>query len=110
MNNPANVPPITDMRFNQWDEIKPSIKQKIALQMLLDEEGVSPAELYGEGFTSLEALSRWATSWGITFLQAAQDARYLDMARSRMQQEEEEAREAALKSFIAGHYRQARHG
>lgn len=110
MNNPGNVPPIRDVRYVAWDESDPSIKQIVKLQALLREEGVDPAELFGEGFTSVDHLSRWSAHWGIRFLSDAQDARYLHAHRERIERESQENREAALKSMIADYFRRQAHG
>ena len=107
--NPANVPELNDLRFREWDNLAPSNKQLAALDILLNEEGVNPADLYGEGFTSVRELSRWACSWGITFLKDAQDARYTQQAMQRMERDDEEMREMSLKSYIANYYRAASH-
>ena len=105
MNTPENVPPITDMRYVGWDNADPSFKQLFALKKLLQEEGVNPAELYGSGFTSVDHLSRWAASWGIGYLTAAQEARYVEDHRRRLQADAEELQQLRLKRYIASHYR-----
>ena len=105
MKNPANVPPITDVRFAAWDEMDPTARQLTHLRGLLQEERVNPGELYGDGFSSVESLSRWAVSWGIGFLTASQEARWLEAARQRVEQENHERLERMLKASIAAFYR-----
>ena len=51
MNNPGNVPRITDPRFARWDELDPTWRQLHRLKTLLHQEGIDAAELYGAGFT-----------------------------------------------------------
>lgn len=101
MNNPENVPPIRDARFIHWDELAATFGQLAKLEILLREEGISPAELYGDGFTELRELSRWSVSWGISYLQAAQDARYTNAARDRLEREQAELDEQRVKSMMA---------
>ena len=100
--DPANVPPLRDVRFAGWTELPPTIKQLVQLQRLLREEGVDPAELFGDGFLSLDALSRWGASWGIGFLTAAQDARYIEGTRRYIERENERVESEWLKSAMAG--------
>lgn len=109
MNNPANVPPIRDPRFANWDQLDPTSRQLFTLKRLLREEQIDPAELYGEGFTSVDHLSRWSASWGIGYLDAAQEARYVNQGRERIAREREENVEQAMKAMIAMHYRSRRH-
>lgn len=101
MNNPANVPPLMDARFTGWDTFKCSFKQTFALRELLRQEGIDPRELYGDGFSCLEDLSRWAASWGIGLLESRQQARWTEHERQRVEQR----REMELKRFIAEYYR-----
>lgn len=112
MNSPENVPRITDVRFAGWDKFEPTTRQLIALRGLLRSEGVDPAELYGAGFTSLEDLSRWGASWGIGFLEAAQEARWTEAERRRVEEFNAERLEQDMKSAIAqmlrGNMRHAR--
>lgn len=100
--DPENVPPIRDVRFAGWNELQPTIRQLVQLQRLLREEGVDPAELYGDGFLSLDSLSRWGASWGIGFLTAAQDARYIEGTRRYIERENERVESEWLKSAMAG--------
>lgn len=100
--DPANVPALRDVRFAGWDQQQPTIRQLVQLQRLLREEGVDPAELFGDGFSSLESLSRWGASWGIGFLTAAQDARYIEGTRRYIERENERVESEWLKSAMAG--------
>lgn len=100
MNNPANVPPNTDVRFIGWDTRKPSGKQLWLLNELLLSEGVDIAELYGDGFTYMDELSRWSVSWGITFLTASREARWMEDNRRRMEERNQELRDEAGKKLM----------
>ena len=99
--NPANVPPITDVRFIGWDQREPSNAQLWTLRKLLREEGVNPAELYGDGFSQVDSLSRWGVSWGITYLEAAQDARHVEGTRRYMAAEQARVDEEHVKYLMA---------
>lgn len=99
--DPVNVPRITDVRFAGWDQRKPNHAQLWKLKHLLGEEGVNPAQLYGDGFTSVDALSQWGVSWGITYLTAAQDARHIEGTRRYVESENERVRDEAFKSLMA---------
>lgn len=101
MNSPEHVPAITDVRFLGWDQVAPTIKQLTRLRALLREEGISAGELFGRGFTSLEDLSRWGASWGISYLASAQDARYENEARDRFERDRLEREEQRVKSMMA---------
>ena len=101
MNSPENVPPITDVRFAGWDKVQASLRQVILLRSLLASEGVNPQVLYGGGFTSLEDLSRWGASWGISYLEAAQEARWVEQERRRVEEHNAEVLEQRMKSMIA---------
>lgn len=105
MNTPDNVPPVNDVRFLGWVNNRITNNQLFLLRKLLREEGVKPEDLYGNGFTSLEDLSRWAASWGISYLDASQEARFMEDYRRRLLQHDEEMRELRLKQFISDHYR-----
>ena len=48
MNNPGNVPRITDPRFANWDELDPTWRQLNKLKTLLHQEGIDAAELFGD--------------------------------------------------------------
>ena len=98
---PVNVPPITDVRFIGWDQREPSNSQAWKLRQLMREEGVNPAELYGDGFTDLESLSRWSVSWGITYLDAAQEARHIEGTRRYMEAEQARVDEEHVKYLMA---------
>ena len=100
MNNPANVPPITDVRFTAWDQRKPSGKQLWLLNELLLSEGVDIAQLYGDGFTYMDDLSMWAVSWGITFLTASREARWMEDNRRRIEERNQELRDEAGKKLM----------
>lgn len=109
--DPVNVPKITDARFAAWDQYEPTLGQLGKLRHLLREERVDPAVLFGEGFSSLPALSRWGVSWGITYLEASREARWIEAHRLRVERDEQEQKESAMKRMIANHYRSAaRHG
>lgn len=107
MNTPANVPRITDVRFAGWDERDPSIKQLVRLRALLHEEGVDAAELYGDGFTAVDHLSRWGAHWGISYLSAAQEARYVEGTRRYVERENERVREEQVKALMGEVLRRA---
>jgi hypothetical protein len=108
--NPVNVPRITDVRFMGWDGREPTFSQTWKLNQLLREEGVDAAELYGDGFNDVESLSRWATSWGISYLDAAQDARHIEGTRRYMESERQRVEEQTLKANMATILRGVRRG
>ena len=98
--NPENVPPITDVRFIGWDQREPSNTQLWKLRQLLREEGVNAEDLYGDGFSSVDSLSRWGVSWGITYLDAAQEARHIEGTRRYMEQERARVDEERVKYLM----------
>lgn len=108
--NPANVPPIMDVRFAGWDRREPTQNQIWKLGKLLATEGVDPAELYGEGYSGLGRLSRWAMSWGITYLDAAQEARHVESTRQYIERERQRVEEETLKRNMAMILRGVRRG
>jgi hypothetical protein len=58
--------------------------QQTYLLSLMRETGIKAGDLYGDGFTTVEALSSWAASWGIEQLldaRAAQEADDEDLKR-----------------------------
>jgi len=108
--DPVNVPRVMDVRYAGWDQLEPTVPQLVKLRTLLRQERVDPAELYGDGFSSLEDLSRWGASWGITFLEAAEQARYVEAQRQRVERENAELLEQSMKGLIAAHFRRQAHG
>jgi len=99
-NNPANVPPLNDVRFIGWDKYQCTLRQLGKLRVLLRTEGIQPADLYGDGFTSVEDLSRWGASWGISLLESRAEARWIEHERKRIEWENEDRREQAGKKLM----------
>ena len=76
------------------------------LDDLLCIEEIAPSELYGDGYESLQTLSKWSVHWGIEYLQALGTARAVEEADRAA----EEDREQAMKAWIAGYYRARQRG
>ena len=83
--NPENVPRTVHYRDQSFMPLEPcSAAQQTYLLSLMRETGVKAGDLYGDGFTTVEALSSWAASWGIEQLldaRAAQEADEQDLKR-----------------------------
>lgn len=94
---PANVPQIDDVRYAGSNKVQASPSQVTALRGGLMAEFLEPADLFGDGFTSLEALSKWAAHWGLTIIQARLEARYIEDQRQAV----EEYKEQRMKGMIA---------
>ena len=90
------------MRFFFWSREQSTIGQRSYLKVLFGELGVTPAELYGDGFTALEDLSKWSAHWGIEYMRAAQEAFFANDYYKRVQREREEDAEVAFKKLMAG--------
>lgn len=99
--NPANVPPIKDVRWTLADRQPSSPKQQELLSILLESEGIRARDLFGGGFSTISELSKWAAHWGISFLEDAITARVYEEARMEI----EERREQDMKRWIASYYR-----
>lgn len=95
--NPGNVPPVDDVRWMYAVDRKVSARQMRELEEQLRFEGVDPAELYGEGFSSLEDLSSWAAHWGISLLHSRSKARHVEAARVAYEAD----KEMRVKSMMA---------
>jgi len=108
VNNPEHVPKLRDPRLANWDRLDPTYRQLTELKRLLAREGVDPEELYGRGFTSVDHLSRWSVSWGIDYLRTAEEARFINQGRDRVERERQEDLELSMKSMIAAHFRSRR--
>lgn len=68
--NPANVPRQVDYREHTFMPLEPCTEsQRSYLVMLLRQAAMDPAQLFGEGYESIEGLSSWAASWAISELQ-----------------------------------------
>ncbi|HEY7822412.1 MAG TPA: hypothetical protein VIG24_06250 [Acidimicrobiia bacterium] len=100
--NPANVPAVGEPRWIIASKEECSLSQQQRLRELLRWEGLEPGVLFGDGFSSMQELSRWAVHWAIDLLEAAMMARSVE----RQRVEYESAKEQAMKSMIANHYRQ----
>ena len=99
--NPKNVAKPDDRRWIYATQTEGSKRQHAYLEELLKREGMEAAELFGEGFSSVQELSRWAVHWAIDLLESRSSARYMEKYR----QELEEDREQAMKSMIADFFR-----
>lgn len=99
--NPGNVPAVDDARWLFAVDRKVSYRQCRELKDQLKIEGIDAAELYGEGFSSLEELSAWAAHWGISLLHSRSAVRHLEQARRAYEQEKEDR----MKAMIADIFR-----
>ena len=100
--NPQNVPPVDDARWMYAVDRKVSLRQARELEEQLRFEGMDAAELYGEGFSSLQDLSAWAAHWGISLLHSRSHARHMEAARVAYEAD----KETRMKSMIADIFRQ----
>ena len=67
--NPANVPREVFYRDQAFMPLEPCTdSQQTYLLALMRDTGSDPAEVFGDGFASIEALSCWAASWAIAEL------------------------------------------
>ena len=79
--NPAKVPREVLYRDQAFMPLEPCTdSQQAYLLALLRDTGSDPAEVFGDGFESIEALSSWAASWAISELQ---DLRHVHDAREQ---------------------------
>lgn len=99
--NPKHVAKPDERRWIYATQTEGSKRQHDYLQELLKREGIEAADLFGEGFSSLQELSRWAVHWAIDLLESRSSARYMEQYR----QELEEDREQQMKSMIADFFR-----
>lgn len=99
--NPANVPEVTDRRWMYASNAKCSPAQRERLSEYLQWEGIKEADLFGDGFTSIPELSRWAVHWAIDLLESRMAAREFEAYRANY----EELQEQRLKASIAAYYR-----
>lgn len=100
--NPANVPPVDDPRWIYAVNRECSVKQQDELSERLRWEGVQAAELFGEGFSSIQELSSYAAHWGIELLISRAGARYVEEQRQMI----EDYKQQQVKSMIADVLRQ----
>ena len=97
MNNPGNVPEPQDARWVIAQQEPCTYAQIDALTKIMFDEGIKPAEFFGNGFTRITELSKWAAHWAINYLQDARKAFYL-----RQEQQDRAAEfEQTVKSNIA---------
>lgn len=93
--NPTNVPRQVPTRLQRFMPLEPMTgHQRRLLDDLITYNGIGEESLrvmFGDGFVSLDRLSRWAASWAITVIRDFED-RPVD-------------EDAALKGHIADHYR-----
>lgn len=99
--NPANVPKVRDVRWSYAPKEASTRAQQEKLRELLTWENIQPITLFGDGFTSIEDLSKWSAHWGITTLEDWELARNIEAAR----REVEERLEQETKTAIADFYR-----
>jgi len=102
VNNPENVPTDDSMRFFFWSKERSTIGQRSYLKVLFRELGVTPEELYGDGFTAIEDLSKWSAHWGIEYMRAAQEAFFAHEHYKRVERQNAEDAEFAFKKLMAG--------
>ena len=101
MTDPENVPLPDDVRWELARREPATHRQVDRLLELGLDEGVNLPELYGAGYSTPQALSKWAAHWGIDVLESRYAARAVEEARVAV----ELRREQALKSLIADFYR-----
>jgi|AACY02.2.fsa_nt_gi hypothetical protein len=99
--NPANVPETGDPRWIIASKQPCSPEQQRGLQQQLRLEGMKPADLFGDGFSSISEVSRWAAHWAIDLLNSRLQARAVE----RQRVDYEERKEHALKGWIADYYK-----
>jgi hypothetical protein len=101
VSDPANVPHPTDVRWEIVRNEPATMAQVKRLDELERWEGVSLADLYGDGFTDAKDLGKWAAHWGIDVLESRRAAREVEAAHRAV----EERRDQIMKSWIANYYR-----
>lgn len=74
--------------------------------MLLEVEGMKAADLYGDGFSSISELSKWAAHWGISLLESRGQARAIEESR----REVEDRIEQQMKAYIGAFFRSKMNG
>jgi hypothetical protein len=100
MNNPENVPAPLEARW-QIATMEPcTFKQIDRLTILLEDEGIRPADLFGNGFTRISEVSKWAAHWAIDVL----ESRWKVRATDELMREAREDLDWRAKRMIADHY------
>lgn len=81
--NPMNVPRFP-LGSDKWSWAEPATHEQCRyLIKLLNDKEVLPSTLFGEGFTSIYDLSKFAASWGIsTLVTVGENIERLTNARS----------------------------
>ena len=103
--NPEHVPKTMQPYWIIASHEPCSSRQQHALKEELGWEGLQPAELFGEGFSSIPELSRWAAHWALELLDAARIARGIEQQRRMAVEAYEDAKQDAMKSWIGSYYR-----
>lgn len=92
--NPMNVPRVVPNRLQRFMPLESiTLDQRNLLQDLITWNGIGDESLrvlFGDGYESLDRLSKWAASWAITVIRDFEE-RVTDA-------------EPALKAHIADHY------
>lgn len=102
--NPGNVPKVTDVRWSHGPKEPSTIYQRDRLRELLEWEGIRPSEFFGDGFLTIDDLSRWSAHWGISALESAQLAREIEADRREVEDRVEQAAKAAIADFYRSKY------
>ena len=99
--NPGNVPQTGDPRWIIASKEPCSPSQQRALLEQLRLEEIKPADLFGDGFSSISEVSRWAAHWAIDLLESRFQARAVERQRIAYELNKEQE----LKSWIADSYK-----
>lgn len=101
MTDPENVPLPDDVR---WELARKEPATRAQVDRLLDlapEVGVNLEELYGDGYSTPQALSKWAAHWGIDVLESRFETRAFEEAQRAV----DERLEQRMKAMIAEGFR-----
>lgn len=101
MTDPENVPLPDDVR---WELARRDPATRAQVDRLLDlalDADVDLPELYGNGYTTPDALSKWAAHWGIDVLESRLQARAFEEAQRAV----DERLEQRMKAMIADGFR-----
>ena len=102
--NPGNVPKVTDVRWSYGPKEASTIYQRERLRELIEWEGIRPAEFVGEGFLTIDDLSKWSAHWGISTLESAQLARQIEADRREVEERVEQRAKAAFAEILRTKY------
>ena len=101
MTDPGNVPLPDDVRWELARREPATHRQVETLLDLALDEGINLPELYGDGYTTPQALSKWAAHWGIDVLESRYRARAVEEAHRAV----DERLEQRMKAMIAESFR-----